>query len=111
MPFHHTETARSPYKPSLLAIDLLAFIARCCSFDNQHRDRGAGATATGEGKSQTTKEKDVDALTFMRTVMPFVVSGVEEEHVLGIGQNVLRMKLPYMAHNDEVKGVFHGQSD
>ena len=53
---------------------LLAFIARC-SFDNQHRDQGAGAAQTGEGKSQITKEKDVDALTFMCTVIMFLRQG------------------------------------
>ena len=30
-----------------------------------------------EGKSQTTKEKDVDALTFMRTVIMSFVRGME----------------------------------
>ena len=46
--------------PRFWQYGLLAFIARCCSFDNQHRHQGPG-TAQAEGKSQTTKEKDVDA--------------------------------------------------
>ena len=63
--------------PRFWQYGLLAFIARCCSFDNQHRDQGTGAAQTGEGKSQTTKEKDVDALTFMRTVIMSFVRGME----------------------------------
>ena len=63
--------------PRFWQYGLLAFIARCCSFDNQHRDQGTGAAQTGEGKSQTTKEKDVDALTFMRTVVMSFVRGME----------------------------------
>ena len=63
--------------PRFWQYGLLAFIARCCSFDNQHRDQGTGAAKTGEGKSQTTKEKDVDALTFMRTVIMSFVRGME----------------------------------
>ena len=61
--------------PRFWQYGLLAFIARCCSFDNQHRDQGAGQTV--EGKSQTTKEKDVDALIFMRTVIMFFVREME----------------------------------
>ena len=63
--------------PRFWQYGLLAFIARCCSFDNQHRDQGAGAAQAREGKSQTTKEKDVDALTFMRTVIMSFVRGME----------------------------------
>ena len=63
--------------PRFWQYGLLAFIARCCSFDNQHRDQGTGAAQTVEGKSQTTKEKDVDALTFMRTVIMSFVRGME----------------------------------
>ena len=63
--------------PRFWQYGLLAFIARCCSFDNQHRDQGTGAAQTGEGKSQTTKEKDVDALIFMRTVIISFVRGME----------------------------------
>ena len=63
--------------PRFWQYGLLAFIARCCSFDNQHRDQGTGAAQIGEGKSQTTKEKDVDALTFMRTVIMSFVRGME----------------------------------
>ena len=59
--------------PRFWQYGLLAFIARCCSFDNQHRHQGPGTAQAEEGKSQTTKKKDVDALTFMRTVtMSFV---------------------------------------
>ena len=63
--------------PRFWQYGLLAFIARRCSFDNQHRDQGTGAAQAREGKSQTTKEKDVDALTFMRTVIMSFVRGME----------------------------------
>ena len=63
--------------PRFWQYGLLAFIARCCSFDNQHRDQGTGAAQAREGKSQTTKEKDLDALTFMRTVIMSFVRGME----------------------------------
>ena len=62
--------------PRFWQYGLLAFIARCCSFDNQHRHQGPGTAQTEEGKSQTTKEKDVDALTFMRTVIMSFVRGM-----------------------------------
>ena len=63
--------------PRFWQYGLLAFIARCCSFDNQHRQQGPGPANGEEGKSQTTKEKDVDALTFMRTVLMSFVRGME----------------------------------
>ena len=63
--------------PRFWQYGLLAFIARCCSFDNQHRNQGAGTAQAVEGKPQTTKEKDVDALTFMRTVIMSFVRGME----------------------------------
>ena len=63
--------------PRFWQYGLLAFIARCCSFDNQHRQQGPGPANGEEEKSQTTKEKDVDALTFMRTVLMSFVRGME----------------------------------
>ena len=63
--------------PRFWQYGLLAFIARCCSFDNQHRHQGPGTAQAVKGKSQTTKEKDVDALTFMRTVIMSFVRGME----------------------------------
>ena len=63
--------------PRFWQYGLLAFIARCCSFDNQHRHQDPGPAKVEEGKSQTTKEKDVDALTFMRTVLMSFVRGME----------------------------------
>ena len=63
--------------PRFWQYGLLAFIARCCSFDNQHRHQDPGPAKIEEGKSQTTKEKDVDALTFMRTVLMSFVRGME----------------------------------
>ena len=63
--------------PHFWQYGLLAFIARCCSFDNQHRHQGTGTAQAVEGKPQTTKEKDVDALTFMRAVIMSFVRGME----------------------------------
>ena len=63
--------------PRFWQYGLLTFIARCCSFDNQHRHQGPGTAQAVEGKSQTTKEKDVDALTFMHTVIMSFVRGME----------------------------------
>ena len=63
--------------PRFWQYGLLAFIARCCSFDNQHRHQGTGAAQAAEAKPQKTKEKDVDALTFMQTVIMSFVRGME----------------------------------
>ena len=63
--------------PRFWQYGFLAFIARCCSFDNQHRHQDPGPAKVEEGKSQMTKEKDVDALTFMRTVLMSFVRGME----------------------------------
>ena len=63
--------------PRFWQYGLLAFIARCCSFDNQHRHQSPGPANGEEEKSQTTNEKDVDALTFMRTVLMSFVRGME----------------------------------
>ena len=63
--------------PRFWQYGLLAFIARCCSFDNQHRHQGTGTAQAVEGKPQQTKEKDVDALTFMQTVIMSFVRGME----------------------------------
>ena len=63
--------------PRFWQYGLLAFIARCCSFDNQRRHQGTGTAQAVEGTPQTTKEKDVDALTFMRTVIMSFVRGME----------------------------------
>ena len=77
MPFHHSQTARPLCKPPFLAYGPLAFIARCCSFDNQHRHQGTGTAQAAEGKPQKTKEKNVDALTFMQTVIMSFVREME----------------------------------
>ena len=58
--------------PRFWQYGLLAFIARCCSFDNQHRHQG-----TGTAQAVAVKEKDVDALTFMQTVIMSFVRGME----------------------------------
>ena len=41
--------------PRFWQYGLLAFIARCCSFDNQHRHQSPGPANGEEEKSQTTK--------------------------------------------------------
>ena len=43
--------------PRFWQYGLLAFTARCCSFDNQHRHQSTGTAQAGEGKSQTTRKK------------------------------------------------------
>ena len=43
--------------PRFWQYGLLAFIARCCSFDNQHRHQGTGTAQAVEGKPQKTKKK------------------------------------------------------
>ena len=63
--------------PRFWQYGLLAFIARCCSFDNQHRHQGTETAQAVEAKPQKTKEKDVDALTFMQTVIMSFVGGME----------------------------------
>ena len=63
--------------PRFWQYGLLAFIARCCSFDNQHRHQGTETAQAVEEKPQKTKEKDVDALTFMQTVIMSFVRGME----------------------------------
>ena len=63
--------------PRFWQYSLLAFIARCCSFDNQQRHQSPGPTNGEEEKSQTKNEKDVGALTFMRTVLMSFVRGME----------------------------------
>ena len=63
--------------PRFWQYGLLAFIARCCSFDNQHRHQGTGTAQAVAVKPQKTKEKDVDALTFMQTVIMSFVRGME----------------------------------
>ena len=63
--------------PRFWQYGLLAFIARCCSFDNQQRHQGTGTAQAVAVKPQKTKEKDVDALTFMQTVIMSFVRGME----------------------------------
>ena len=63
--------------PRFWQYGLLAFIARCCSFDNQHRHQGTGTAQAVAVKPQKTKEKDVDALTFMQTVIMSFVRRME----------------------------------
>ena len=90
--------------PRFWQYGLLAFIARCCSFDNQHRDQGTGAAQTVEGKSQTTKEKDVDALTFMRTVIMSFVRGMEHGEQM-LPTNDLFVYLPVQILPDLVSAM------
>ena len=60
VPFHHSKTASPCASPRFWQHGLLAFIARCCSFDNQHRHQGTGTAQAVAVKPQKTKEKDVD---------------------------------------------------
>ena len=90
--------------PRFWQYGLLAFIAGCCSFDNQHRDQGTGAAPDVEGKSQTTKDKDVDALTFMRTVIMSFVRGMEHGEQM-LPTNDLFVYLPVQILPDLVSAM------
>ena len=92
--------------PRFWQYGLLAFIARCCSFDNQHRHQGPGTAQAVEGKSQTTKEKDVDALTFMRTVIMSFVRGMEHGEQT-LPTNDLFVYLPVQILPDLVVAMEH----
>ena len=48
---------------------LLAFIAGCCKFNNQHRRQAAATTKTALSKQEKSCERDVDALSFTQTVV------------------------------------------
>ena len=63
--------------PRFWQYGLLAFVSGCCSFGNQHRHRGTGAAKVTARKQKKTREKDVDALTFMQTVIMSFVRGME----------------------------------
>ena len=56
---------------------LLAFVSRCCSHNNQHRRQIASAAKAALTKQEKSSEKDVDALTFMQTVVMSFVRGME----------------------------------
>ena len=72
---------------------LLAFVAGCCTFNNEHRHKQARATTAAPSKQEEPSEKDVEALTFMQTViMSFVRGMVHGEQTLPI--NDLFVYLP-----------------
>ena len=56
---------------------LLAFVSGCCSFDDRNRQRAAEAAKARARKLMETSDKDVDALTFMQTVIMSFVRGME----------------------------------
>ena len=56
---------------------LFAFVSRCCSHNNQHRRQNASAAKAALTKHEESGEKDVDALTFMQTVIMSFVRGME----------------------------------
>ena len=56
---------------------LFAFVSRCCSHNNQHRRQIASAAKAALTKQEKSSEKDVDALTFMQTVIMSFVRGME----------------------------------
>ena len=56
---------------------LFAFVSRCCSHNNQHRSQMASAARAALTKQEKSSEKDVDALTFMQTVVMSFVRGME----------------------------------
>ena len=56
---------------------LFAFVSRCCSHNNQHRRQNTSAAKAAQTKHEESGEKDVDALTFMQTVIMSFVRGME----------------------------------
>ena len=64
---------------------LFAFVSRCCSHNNQHRRQIANAARAALSKQEKSSEKDVDALTFMQTVVMSFVRGME------YGEQTLRL--------------------
>ena len=56
---------------------LFAFVSRCCAHNNQHRRQNASAAKAALTKHEESGEKDVDALTFMQTVIMSFVRGME----------------------------------
>ena len=56
---------------------LFAFVSRCCARNNQHRSQMASAAKAVLTKQDKSSEKDVDALTFMQTVVMSFVRGME----------------------------------
>ena len=56
---------------------LFAFVSRCCSHNNQHRRQNASAAKAALSKQEESGEKDVNALTFMQTVIMSFVRGME----------------------------------
>ena len=63
--------------PLFWQFGLLAFVSGCCAFNNQRRRQNADAAKTTPSKQEEPSEKDVDALTFMRTVIMSFVRGME----------------------------------
>ena len=53
--------------PRFWQYGLLAFIARCCSFDNQHRHQGTGTAQAVEGKPQKMALKPCRSMATTRS--------------------------------------------
>ena len=63
--------------PPFWQYGLFAFVSRCCAHNNQHRRQIASAAKAALTKQEKSSEKDVDALTFMQTVVMSFVRGME----------------------------------
>ena len=61
---------------------LLAFVSGCCTFNNEHRHKHARAATAAPSKQEEPSEKDVDALTFMQTVIMSLRGMVHGEQTL-----------------------------
>ena len=55
--------------PQFWQYGLLAFVSGCCAFNNEHRHKQARAAKAEPAKQEEPSENDVDALTFMQTVI------------------------------------------
>ena len=73
--------------PQFWQYGLLAFVSGCCAFNNEHRHKQAKATKADPAKQEEARENDVDALTFMQTViMSFVRGTTHGEQILPINR-------------------------
>ena len=83
---------------------LLAFVSGCCTFNNQHRRQNADAAKATPSEQEELSEKDVDALTFMQTVIMSFARGMEHgDQTLPI--NDLFVHLPVQVSPALVKAI------
>ena len=62
--------------PHFWQYGLLAFVSGCCAFNNEQRHKQSRTTKPDPAKQEDASENDVDALTFMQTVIMSFVRGM-----------------------------------